>query len=245
MAFVTGGSGLLGRETAKGLADFGATVYIVDISDKNVKNLICNSNIKYIECDITSKESIDETISKVVTSSGRLDILVNTAYPRTKDWGLKFEEVPFDSWQKNVNDHLGGYFLVCQAAARQMKRQGGGSIINFASIYGVVAPDFSLYEGTVMTMPAAYSAIKGGIISLTRYIATLYAPYNIRANTVSPGGIQDKQPRSFVEKYSSKTPLGRMGTPQEFVGTVIYLASDASSYVTGQNIIVDGGWTAW
>jgi NAD(P)-dependent dehydrogenase (short-subunit alcohol dehydrogenase family) len=126
-----------------------------------------------------------------------------------------------------------------------MAKQRGGAIINLASIYGNVAPDFSIYEGTEMTMPVAYSAIKGGIIALTRYIATYYAHYNVRANTVSPGGIFDHQKPSFVERYSKKTPLGRMARPEEIVGAVVYLASDASSYVTGHDLIVDGGWTAW
>ncbi|MEK7333547.1 MAG: SDR family oxidoreductase, partial [Nitrospirota bacterium] len=121
----------------------------------------------------------------------------------------------------------------------------GGTIINLASIYGVVAPDFSIYEGTEMTMPVAYSAIKGGIIALTRYIATYYAKYNVRANTVSPGGIFDNQQETFVKRYSDKTPLGRMGSPSEVTGAVVFLASEAASYITGQNLIVDGGWTAW
>jgi NAD(P)-dependent dehydrogenase (short-subunit alcohol dehydrogenase family) len=126
-----------------------------------------------------------------------------------------------------------------------MRRQGGGVIINLASIYGVSAPDFSIYEGTEMTMPVAYSAIKAGIIALTKYIATYYGRYNVRANTISPGGIFDNQPKSFVEKYSGKTPLGRMGTPKEVASVVIFLASDGSSYITGQNLLVDGGWTVW
>ena len=126
-----------------------------------------------------------------------------------------------------------------------MKQQGGGTIINLASIYGGVAPDFSMYEGTEMTMPAAYSAIKGGIIALTKYIATYYARYQVRANVISPGGIFDNQQQAFVEKYSEKTPLGRMGTPFDVAGAVVFLASDASSYITGQNLIIDGGWTAW
>jgi NAD(P)-dependent dehydrogenase (short-subunit alcohol dehydrogenase family) len=126
-----------------------------------------------------------------------------------------------------------------------MKKHGGGSIINLASIYGIVAPDFSIYEGTELTMPVAYASIKAGIIALTKYIATYFGHDNIRANTVSPGGIYDNQPPSFVDKYSRKTPLGRMGNPSEIVGAVIYLASDASSFVTGHNLTVDGGWTAW
>ena len=126
-----------------------------------------------------------------------------------------------------------------------MKRQGGGSIINFASIYGVVAPDFSIYEGTDMTMPVAYSAIKGGIITLSKYFATYYGGDNIRVNAISPGGIFSGQAESFVDRYAQKTPMKRMGTPEEIAGAVVFLSSNASSYVTGQNLLVDGGWTAW
>ena len=202
-------------------------------------------NIKFRFFDITSEESIVDSFSEIVKEEGRVDIVVNSAYPRTDDWGAKFEEIELDSWKKNIDSNLGGLFVSCRAAAEQMKRQGGGSLINLASIYGVTAPDFSIYEGTEMTMPAAYSAIKGGVISLTKYIAAYYGAYNIRANSISPGGILDGQAASFVKKYSEKTPLGRMGQAGDIVGASVYLASDASSYVTGENIIVDGGWTAW
>jgi NAD(P)-dependent dehydrogenase (short-subunit alcohol dehydrogenase family) len=140
---------------------------------------------------------------------------------------------------------MGGYFFASRAAAEIMKRHHNGSIINFASIYGISAPDFGLYKGTSLTMPPAYSAIKGGIIAFTKYLATYYAPYGIRANVVSPGGVENGQPSAFVRRYSQKTPLGRMARPEDLVGAVIYLASDASSYVTGTNLVVDGGWTAW
>ena len=242
VAIVTGGSGLIGKEIVKGLHEFGAKVYIADIEKSEE---LIGREIEHVHTDVTSEESVNKMITGVVRDAGRIDILVNSAYPRTKDWGLKFEHVTTSSWNINLNNHLGGYFLCCQKAAEQMKQQGGGTIINMASIYGVVAPDFSIYEGTEMTMPVAYSAIKGGIIALTRYIATYYAKYNVRANAVSPGGIFDNHEETFVRKYSDKTPLGRMGRPSEITGAVVFLASEASSYVTGQNLIVDGGWTAW
>lgn len=245
VAVVTGGYGLIGKEIVKGLFEFGAKVYIGDIKKENTKEIIMDDRVKYLHLDITSEDSVKEVVSKVVQENGRIDILVNSAYPKSKDWGAIFEEVHYDSWKSNVNSHLGGYFLCCQKVAEQMKTQNGGVIINIASIYGVVAPDFSIYEGIEMTMPAVYSAIKAGVIALTKYIATYYGRYNIRTNTISPGGIFDNQTASFVDRYSKKTPLGRMGKPQEIVGAVIFLASDASSYVTGQNIMVDGGWTVW
>lgn len=243
-AIVTGGCGLIGKEIVKGLSEYGANVYIADQNEEEAQKLL-NQNINYINLDITSESSVQQASNRIVSETGKVDILVNSAYPRTKDWGAKFENVKFDSWKFNLDDHLGGYFLMCKETAIIMKKQSGGSIINLASIYGVVAPDFSIYDGTEMTMPAAYATIKAGIVALTKYIATYYGSYNVRANTISPGGIYDNQDPSFVEKYSQKTPLGRMGKPQEIVGAVIYLASDASSFVTGQNILVDGGWTAW
>lgn len=243
-AIVAGGSGLIGREIVKGLAQYGAQVYIADQNEDAARALF-SDNIKFIYLNITDEQSVRCTLQQIVLESGKIDILVNCAYPRTNDWGAKFENVKFESWKQNVDDHLGGYFLMCKEAARIMKEHGGGSIINLSSIYGVVAPDFSIYEGTEMTMPAAYSPIKAGIIAMTKYIATYFASEGIRANTISPGGIFDNQALSFVEKYSQKTPMGRMGKPREIVGAVIFLASDASTFVTGQNILVDGGWTAW
>lgn len=244
VALVTGGLGVLGKEIVRGLNDFGASVCVADINGHQMQ---CFKNLAFVNfqpLDITSEDSIRQTLEAVIKQFKKVDILVNCAYPRTDDWGARCEDVSFDSWKLNVNSHLGGYFLCCQKVAEQMKLQGGGSIINFASIYGVVAPDFSIYEGSMMTMPVAYSAIKGGIIALSKYLATYYAKDNIRVNCVSPGGVFDKQPDSFVERYEAKTPLGRMGSPKDIVGAVLYLASDASLYVTGHNLIVDGGWTA-
>lgn len=243
-AVVTGGAGLIGSKIVKALHEFGANVYIADIDKNKIGEIIKDVAVKFVYLDITSEDSIQKALTEVIKKSGKIDILVNCAYPRTKDWGVKFENIPFNSWKTNLDNHLGGYFLCCQKAAEQMKVKGG-AIINLSSIYGVVAPDFSIYEGTEMTMPAAYSAIKGGIISLTKYIATYYGGYNVRANTISPGGIFDNQQESFVEKYTKKTPLKRMGAPDDIIGAVIFLASDASSYITGQNILIDGGWTAW
>jgi NAD(P)-dependent dehydrogenase (short-subunit alcohol dehydrogenase family) len=245
VALITGGAGLIGREIAKGFTDFEATVYIADKSQDGIEKLTGYTGIHFIKLDITEEKSIKTVVDEIVQAEGRLDVLVNCAYPRTSDWGVKFEQIPAQSWTENLNAHLGGYFLACRIVAEHMKNKGGGSIINFASIYGSVGPDFSIYEGTRMTMPAAYSAIKGGIIAFSKYLATYYAENNIRVNSLSPGGIYDNQPVAFVEKYSRKTPLGRMAQPSEIVGGAIYLASDASSYVTGHNLIIDGGWTAW
>jgi len=244
VAVVVGGAGLIGSEIVKGLSDFGAKVYIADIN-KQAAAKIKARGIKFIYLDIASEDSIYQALNTVCKEAKRIDILVNCAYPRTNDWGLELEKVPFDSWKENVNNHLGGYFICSRAAAELMKKKTGGVIINFASIYGVVAPDFSIYQGTKITMPAAYSAIKGGIVNFTKYLATYYAKYNIRANVISPGGVFNQQDPSFVKRYAGKTPLKRMAKPQDVVGAVIYLSSEAASYVTGQNILVDGGWSVW
>jgi NAD(P)-dependent dehydrogenase (short-subunit alcohol dehydrogenase family) len=239
-AVVAGGCGFIGREIAMGLAQFGADVYVADRDEALAEKLV-QRNIKFIKLDITSEESVRSVLRQV----GAVDILVNCTYPRTEDWASKLEVVNLDSWKRNVDYHLGGFFSMSREAAMIMKNHGGGSIVNLASIYGVVAPDFSIYEGTDMTMPVAYASIKAGIIALTKYLATYFGGYGIRANSISPGGMYDNQPASFVANYSRKTPLGRMGNPSEIVGAAVYLASGASSYVTGQNLIVDGGWTTW
>jgi len=241
---VTGGAGLIGAQIVKGFVSSGATVYIADNNKDKAKKLLNLPKVKFVYLNILSESSIIEAFEVVRESDKRIDVLVNSAYPRTSDWGNKFEDIPFASWKTNLDGQLGGYFLCCREAAKYMKRQGGGSIINIGSTYGVVAPDFSIYAGTKMTMPAAYSAIKGGLINFSRYLASYYGKDKIRVNVVSPGGIFDNQPESFVEKYSKKTILGRMGKPSEMAGAVVFLASEAASYVTGHNLMVDGGWTA-
>lgn len=246
VAVVAGGAGLIGKPVSIGLAQAGAKVYIADIDEKNgLKLEKQNRNLKWIKIDIADAKSINSCINKVVKKDKKIDIWVNCAYPRSSDWATKFEDIKYESWKKNIDTHLNGYFLCCQKVAEQMKKQKKGTIINFGSIYGVVGPDFSIYEKTNSTMPAAYSAIKGGIITFTKYLATYLAKYNIRVNAICPGGIYDKQPDKFVKKYEEKTPMKRMGKPEEIAGPVVFLASDAASYITGHVLMVDGGWTAW
>ncbi|SEA99849.1 SDR family oxidoreductase [Pedobacter hartonius] len=234
---VTGGNGLLGKQMVSTFRANGATVIAADIyfQSQGPDDFII---------DITDEISVKEAVSGIVDKYERIDGWVNNAYPRTLDWGNKLEDVPFESWRKNVDMHLNGYFLCCQVALSQMKKQGFGSFINMSSIYGSVGPDFTVYEGTEMTMPAAYSAIKGGINNLTRYLAAYYGPYQVRVNTVSPGGIFDNQPKNFVDNYNKKVPMKRMGLPKDIVSAVYYLLAEESSYVTGHNLIVDGGWLA-
>ena len=233
---VTGGNGLLGRKMVSTFREQGALVISADIYFES------QGNDDFI-IDITDENSVKDGVTAIVEKYKRIDGWVNNAYPRTKDWGTKFENIPLESWRKNVDMHLNGYFLCCQVVLEQMKIQGFGSLINMSSIYGLVGPDFTVYEGTEMTTPAAYSAIKGGLNNFTRYLASYYGASQIRINTVSPGGILDNQPKSFIENYNKKVPMRRMGSPKDIVSAVYFLLSDESGYVTGHNLVVDGGWS--
>jgi len=248
-AVVTGGAGLLGRAYAQGVALFGADVFIADINSgvgNKVAEELRSQDLKvgFVPLDISDVASIEACAFEILKKKSRIDIWVNNAYPRTKDWHLPFEKIPPESWRKNVDGHLNGYCFCCQKVLEVMKRQKKGSLINIASTYGINGPDFSIYEGTEMTMPAAYAVIKGGLVNFTKYLASYYAKHGVRVNALSPGGVFDNQPESFVKNYNKKTPLGRMARPEDMVGAIVYLASDASSYVTGHNLVVDGGWSA-
>lgn len=244
---LTGGFGLLGRALAKALLLHGAHVVVLDIraNEQLMQEFReVSSAVQYMQADITSAASIQHALSAAVREHGQIDALVNNAYPRNANYGRRFEAITLQDWGENVHSHLGGYFNVMQHVARVMETQKSGSIVNIASIYGMVGPDFSIYEGTSMTMPAEYAAIKGGIINLTRYLATYLGKHSVRVNAVSPGGIFDDQDPVFVEQYKARTPMGRMATPEDVTGAVVFLVSDAARYVTGQNIAVDGGWTS-
>lgn len=234
----TGGSGLIGKAIIADLKKHGAVAINVDVS--NIHD-IKNHNLNY---DITQEHDIVTMVNEVMEEYGRIDGLVNNAYPRTEDWGLKFEEIPIESWRQNVEMQMNSVFVVNQKVLEIMKEQKSGSIVNIASIYGVVGNDFTIYEGYGGTSPAAYSAIKGGIINFTRYLASYYGKYNIRVNCVSPGGIKDNQHPSFIERYEDKSPLKRMGNPEEIAPAISFLLSQDASFITGHNLMVDGGWTA-
>ena len=234
---VTGGSGLIGKEIVRSVRTYGGIAINAEIGIET------NLALHNVKCDITDDNSIQKTIDLIINKYGKIDGLVNNAYPRTKDWGVKFEDIPTESWKKNVDFQLNSYFIFCQKVLVQMKKQKSGSIVNIASQYGLVAPDFTVYEGTEMTSPAAYTAIKGGIINFTRYIASYFGKYGIRANCVSPGGVFDNQNPIFVKNYVHKVPMKRMGKPSEMADPVSFLLSDSAAYITGHNLIVDGGWT--
>jgi len=234
---VTGGSGFLGTSFLEYFSKYGATVINLEI------NIITDITNNKIQCDITNIESLKNAINLIIDTHKKIDGWVNNAYPRTEDWGNKFENINYDSWKKNVDMQLNSVFICCQLVLEVMKSQKFGSIINMASIYGVNGPNFSVYKDTEMTMPAAYAAIKGGVINFTKYLASYFGSYSIRVNCVSPGGVFNNQDKIFVENYNNIVPLKRMAAPEDITPMVAFLLSDNSKYITGQNIIIDGGWT--
>jgi len=234
---VTGGSGLIGKEILKNITKRNGIAINLDIN--------CEDDIKKnsLFFDVTDDNSIKNGISKILSIHGKVDGLVNNAYPRTKDWENKLEDVSFKSFSNNIEMQLSRIFSVSKPILEIMKNQKSGSIVNIASIYGIVANDFTIYEGTEINSPVAYSAIKGGLISLNRYFASYFGEYGVRSNCVSPGGIYNNQNSIFVKNYESKVPMKRMGYPDDIAPVVSFLLSDNSKYITGQNIAVDGGWT--
>lgn len=233
---ITGGSGLLGQEIVFNLRNKGAIAINADI---NVSTDLENYKLKF---DITSEKSIIDGVKKVIDKFGEINGLVNNAYPRTKDWGAKFEDISYKSWKTNIDMQLNTIFLVVKHVIPELIRTQG-SIVNMASIYGLVGNDMTIYENTSINSVAQYSAIKGGVINFTRYLASYYGKKNIRINCVSPGGIFDNQDETFVKNYEKKVPIGRMGTPSDISPAVSFLISDEAKYITGQNLIVDGGFT--
>lgn len=234
---LTGGSGLIGRALIEKIRQEGALCVNVDLATET------NEEFTEVKCDVTDPLAIEGTIGAIIERFGRIDGLVNNAYPRTPDWGNRFEDVTYASWVRNMDMQLNSTFVFCQCVLSYMKGRSSGNIVNIASMYGVVAPDFTVYDGTGLTSPVAYSAIKGGLIHFTKYLASYFGPHGIRVNAVSPGGVFDSQHSIFVSNYERKVPLRRMAVPADMAGPVAFLLSDEASYITGQNLIVDGGWT--
>jgi len=247
---ITGGFGLIGMAFVRGVVDEGGSVIVADLDVNRItssKYEIGGSgnegSVSYVDFDICSQDSIAEFIASTVVSNGRIDALVNAAYPRNKSFGARFEDVEYESFCENVNLHLGGYFLTTQKFAEYFATVGSGNVVTIASIYGLVAPRFDVYEGTDMTCSIEYSAIKSGLIHMSRYLAHYYKGKNVRFNCISPGGIFDNQPQSFVDAYNSYGMTKGMLNSQDLVGALVFLLSDESAFVNGQNLVVDDGWT--
>ncbi|WP_410770676.1 SDR family oxidoreductase [Fontibacillus sp. BL9] len=260
VAIVTGSLGILGRNFCSGLAESGASVAVVDLNEREVAKFATELEQKYhsqalgVGCDVSQPDEVAKMVQQVVSHFGKVDILHNNAASKSSDleqFLAPFEEYSLETWREVMSVNLDGFFLVAKEVGKQMIEQGnGGSIIQTASIYGAMAPDHRIYEGSFymgkpISSPAVYSASKGGVIALTKYLATYWAKYGIRVNTLTPGGVESGQNDEFYNKYSARIPLGRMASQHDMVGALLYLASDASSYVTGQNIMVDGGLSAW
>ncbi|MEK6658876.1 MAG: oxidoreductase [Campylobacterota bacterium] len=247
---ITGGAGLLGREFAKSVVEHMGIAIIADIN-KDIGNRVKeelskeldSKNIDFVELDITSKSSLEQCITYLNNKYGKIDALVNNAYPRNKDYGKHFFNVEYASFCENTNLNLGGYFLTSQQFALYFQKQGYGNIVNISSIYGVMAPRFEIYQDTTMTVPVEYAVIKSGLLHLTKYMAKYFKGANIRVNAISPGGIFDNQADSFLEKYQEKCLTKGMLDKSDLKGTLLYLLSDMSRYVNGQNIIVDDGFS--
>lgn len=257
-AVVTGALGLIGKEHCKALSEAGANVVVADIDGSKCSELAKTLSTESIgvSLDVTKKDSIQSLRDNVLKKFRHIDVLVNNAAindmfedPKAATEQSKFENYPLELWQKSIDVNLTGVFLCSQILGFEMAKQKSGSIINIASTYGITAPDQSLYiekDGTQsFYKPPAYSATKGAVIMFTKYLAAYWGKDGIRVNTLTPGGVENNQDEFFIEKYSSKTPLGKMAKPSDYKGALIFLASDASSYMTGANLIVDGGWTCW
>ncbi len=244
-AVITGAAGLLGLPFAQALADAGANVALCDLEFERClekSSAVTGGKAIAVQADVTSKESVRSMFETVRREFGRLDILVNGAY---RHISTSFEDRSLDDFEAILRVNLTGVFLCCQESTQIMKDQGGGVIINVGSIYGVVSADPGIYGDSSLNSPEVYAASKGGVIHLTRYLAVHLAKYHIRVNSLSPGGIFNNQPEEFLAKYARKTPLGRMARAEELKGALVFLASEASSYVTGHNLMVDGGFTIW
>ena len=259
-AIITGGAGILGKHFSEGLAGCGSHVVVVDLNEKEGEMIARDLTRRYgqqcisIVCDVSEPTSVSSMVDEVMKQFGDINVLHNNAASKSSNleaFFAPFEEYTLDQWREVTKVNLDGMFLVAQAVGRKMVEQSrGGSIIQTASIYGLLAPDSRIYEGSsymgrAINTPAVYSASKAAVIGLTKYLATYWADKNIRVNCITPGGAESGQNDTFKEKYSNRVPLGRMAQAEEMVGALLYLASDASSYVTGQNIIIDGGLSAW
>lgn len=253
-ALITGATGGLGRVMADSLAELGASLILVDREEKKLIDLKkdlndrWNININYFVCDLEEEGQRSHLVTSLNAGHQDLSILINNAaFVGSNDlqgWNTSLELQKVETWRRALEVNLTAVFDLCQRLAPLLKVSEGANIINIASIYGAYGPDWRLYEDTSMGNPAAYAASKGGLIQLSKWLATTLAP-NIRVNCISPGGIIRNQPKTFIDRYEARTPLQRMATEDDFRGIVAYLSSDLSAYVTGQNIFVDGGWGQW
>lgn len=266
VAVVTGASGLIGANHCRALAGAGATVIAVDLEQRVCDALAeavrievpddSAATVRGMAADVTDADALQAINRDILSQFGRVDILVNNAAindmfenPVAAGELSKFENYPLDLLRRSLEVNLVGTFLCAQVFGSEMARAGGGSIINVASTYGIVGPNQAIYRNDDGTQSfyksAAYPITKGGVIAFTKFLAAYWGAKGVRVNTLSPGGVENGQDETFIRNYSERTPLGRMALPTDYQGALLFLASDASSYMTGANLVVDGGWTCW
>ncbi len=263
VAILTGGAGLLGRQFTGALLGAGASVVVADLSEQQAAEAARKAQDQHggqtlgVGVDVTKPDDVERMTAMAKERFGRIDILVNCAAIDPKfDAGVAhqqantFENYPLEPWRKSLDVNLTGVFLCCQIVGREMVAARRGVVVNIASTYGIVSPDQRLYqrdgeEEQTLFKPAAYAVTKAGVAHFSRYLATYWAPHNIRVNTLTPHGVFNAQDEQFLRRYAERCPLGRMARADEMNGPLLFLVSDASSYMTGSNLIVDGGWTAW
>lgn len=243
--FVVGGAGLLGQAFCNAICAQSGAVVIGDLDVASANKMLggLSADSSSVSIDVTDKSSIVAAIEASKARHGRIDAVVIAAYPRTKSYGRKLDDVTYEDFCSNLGMHLGGYFLVAQQFSQFFRQQGWGNIVTIASVYGVIAPRFEIYDGTEMTMPVEYAAIKSGVIHLTRYFAKFLKGSGVRANSLSPGGISDGQAPTFVQNYNSLCLSKGMLDRDDMGGALVFLLSDLSQYMNGQNLIVDDGFT--
>lgn len=263
VAILTGGAGMLGRQYTRILLEAGAKVVIADLRAEAAEQAAQQAMNEVggealgLGVDVSRKDDVQQLVERVLEQWGRIDILINNAaidpkfdvdVAKLQSYG--FEEYPLFLWQQSLDVNLTGAFLCAQAVGKVMVKQGGGVMVNICSTYGLVAPDQRLYQREneleqTLFKPVSYAVTKAGIAHLTRYLATYWGNKNIRVNTLTPGGVYNAQDEEFVRNYAARTPMGRMAKKDEMCAALLFLVSDASSYMTGANLVVDGGWTAW
>lgn len=253
---LTGSSGFLGTHFSHILSSHGANVILIDVEKNKNKKLELELTKKYnttpkaFSTDISDPKEMSQLVKNILKKFRTIDVLINNAQflPKTDRMrDASFEKYPFELWNKTISKNLNGVFLTSKEIGRIMIKQQHGIILNISSIYGIQGPDQSIYGDSRLNSPAFYSVTKGGIISLTRYLAALWSKKNIRVNTLTLGGVYNNKlhPKSFVKSYSKKTMIGRMAKINDYDGALLFLISNASSYMTGSNLIIDGGWSAW
>lgn len=249
IVLVTGGAGLLGKAFCDAIVEAGGVAIVADRNLAGAESVADSINGRHAgrarpaHIDITDVVSVNTLLNALETDGLAITAVVNNAYPRNAAYGRQLEDVTYADFSENLSIHLGGYFLVAQQCAARLRRRGGGAIINMGSIYGVMAPRFSVYEGTKMTMPVEYAAIKASVIHLTRYFAQYFKGTGIRVNAISPGGIENGQPEAFLERYRGHcASKGMLGT-EDVIGALVFLLSDGASAITGQNFVVDDGFS--